>query len=195
MTNKDLIKKIIDEKGYVTGTIIKEKGIDTWYLSDMVKKGILKRIGRGIYLGTKGVYDEYFVFQYQNEKAIFSYSNALYFHNLTDQIPHRLEVTVYQGYNAYRFNKNIRVHYVKKDFHNMGVIEIESPYGNPIKVYDKERTLCDLVISKKVIESDVFKQAFQEYFKQSNKDLNKLMKYARIMGIETEMFTLIEVLA
>jgi predicted transcriptional regulator of viral defense system len=194
MTNIEIIQQITEEKGYITSKMIKEKNISSWFLTDMVKKGMLKRIGRGVYVSDKGVYDEYFDFQYRNSKAIYSFSNALYFHGLTDQIPSHLEVTVYQGYNAHRFEQNVIVHYVKKDIHQLGAIELISPSGNPIRVYDKERSLCDLVSSRQIVESEVFKKAFQSYFRNSDKDVNKLMSYATKLGIETEMFTLIEVL-
>lgn len=195
MTNQEVIKKVVKQKGYVTSKILKEKNIPSWYLTNMVNKGLLRRIERGVYVDENGVYDEYFVFQYLYSKVIYSFSNALYLHGLTEHIPTQLEVTVYQGYNTHRFGKNINVHYVKKDVHLLGVVDVTSPYGNPIRVYDKERTLCDLVRSKKVIESEVFKIAFQNYFRQSEKAVQKLMKYAAKLGVESEMFTLIEVLA
>lgn len=195
MTNEEIIQEIVREKGYVSSKILKEKNIPSWYLSNMVRKDLLRRIDRGIYVNEKGIHDEYFFFQYLHTKSIYSYSNALYLQGLTDQIPTRLEVTVYQGYNTHRFDKNVIAHYVKKDVHNLGVIDILSPYGNSVNVYNKERTLCDLVSSKKIIESEVFKKAFQTYFQQMDKDVHKLMKYATKLGIESEMFTLIEVLS
>ena len=195
MTNEEKILKIVKEKGYITGDIVTEMGIDTWYLTSLVKKRKIQRISRGVYINSGGIYDEYFVFQYLHTKAIYSYSTALFLHELTDKIPFKLEVTVYQGYNTHRFPDNVIVHYVKKEIYELGTSKNISPYGNPIRIYDKERTLCDLVVSKKVVESEVFKKAFQEYFRQSYKNVNKLMKYAKEMNIETEMFTLIEVLS
>lgn len=195
MTNEEKVLKIVKEKGYITGNIVVEMGIDTWYLTSLVRKGKIQRISRGVYIDNEGIYDEYFVFQYLHAKAIYSYSTALFLHELTDTIPFKPEVTVYQGYNTHRFPDNVTVHYVKKEIYELGIIEEKSPYGNPIRIYDKERTLCDLVVSKKVVESEVFKKAFQAYFRQSYKNVNKLMKYAKKMNIETEMFTLIEILS
>lgn len=195
MTNIEIIQDMAKEKGYVTSKMVNEQNISSWFLSDMVNRGMLRRAGRGVYILNQGVYDEYFVFQYRNSKAIYSFSNALYFHDLTDQIPSQIEVTVYQGYNAHRFEDNVIVHYVNKDVYYLGMIEMISPYGNSIKVYDKERSLCDLVASRKIVESEVFKKTFQSYFKRSDTDVKKLMNYSSKLGIETEMFTLIEVLA
>lgn len=195
MSNMEKIMEKVRHRGYVTSKLVREEGIGSWYLSDMVRKGKLERVSRGVYVPKKGVYDEYFVFQYHHSKAIYSYSNALFLHGLTEEIPTHLEVSVYQGYNPHRFDDGVIVHYVKKAIHELGVIEMDSPFGNPIRVYDKERTLCDLVVSKRIVESEVYKKAFQSYFRQSDNNVKKLMKYATEMGIETEMFTLVEVLS
>lgn len=194
MTNEEKIKNIVAEKGYITGKLLKENGIETWYITNMVKKGILERISRGIYISNDGVYDERFVFQYNNTKAIYSYSNALYLHDLTDYIPAQLEVTVYQGYNTHRFNGNISTHYVKKAIYKLGIMECHSVFGNKIKTYDKERTLCDLLTNRRNMESEIFKMAFQKYFNRPDKNISKLMKYAKLMDIEIEMFEIIEVM-
>ena len=195
MNNYEKIEELISKNGIVTTKEVEENSIPRWFLSEMVRQGKLEKISRGMYINKNGVYDEYFVFQSRHKTSIFSYSNALYFHNLTEKIPSRIEVTVYQGYNTHRFDKNTTVHYVKKNIHKLGIIEIVSPYGNKINVYDIERCMCDLVKSRKVIESEVFKKAFQTYARKKDKDLIKLFRYAKEMGIESDMFNIMEVLS
>ena len=195
MNNYEKIEELISKNGIVTTKEVEENSIPRWFLSEMVRQGKLEKVSRGIYINKDGVYDEYFVFQNHHRKAIFSYNNALFFHNLTEKIPSKIEVTVYQGYNTHRFDKNTIVHYVKKDIHKLGIKEIESPYGNRINVYDIERCMCDLVKSRKVIESEVFKKAFQTYARREEKDLLKLFRYAKAMGIESDMYDIMEVLS
>lgn len=194
MNNYEKIEKLMKKNGIITTKEVEEKNIPRWFLSEMVRRGKLKNISRGIYINTDGVFDEYFVFQNRNKSSIFSYSNALYFHNLTEKIPSKIEVTVYQGYNTHRFAENIIVHYVKKEIHDLGVIEIISPYGNIIRGYDRERCMCDLVKSRKVVESEVFKKAFQAYARSEEKDIVKLYRYAKVMKIELDMYNIMEVL-
>ena len=48
--NRDNIKKIIEKNnGIITAKEVDKYGIDSWHLTDMVRKGELERIGRGIY--------------------------------------------------------------------------------------------------------------------------------------------------
>ena len=195
MNNYDKIRILLDEKGIITTQNVEKKGIPRWFLSKMVKQGELKKISRGIYTDEDGFYDEYFVFQNHHKSSVFSYENALYFHDLTDKIPSFIEVTVYQGYNVHRFPENTIVHYVKKEIHRLGVTTIKSPFGNLINVYNIERCICDLVKSRKFIESEVFKKALQAYMKREHKDLHKLFEYAKVMGIESDMYNIMEILS
>ena len=195
MNNYEKIEKLVSKKGVITTKEVEENSIPRWFLTEMVRQGKLKKISRGMYVNETGVYDEYFVFQSRHKSSIYSYSNALYFHDLTDKIPSNIEVTVYQGYNTHRFDKNTTIHYVKKDIHKLGVIEVVSPYGNVINVYDIERCMCDLVKSRKIVESEVFKKAFQTYVRREDKDMIKLFKYAKVMGIESDMYNIMEVLS
>ena len=195
MNNYEKIEKLISKKGVITTKEVEENSIPRWFLSEMVKQGKLKKISRGMYINETGIFDEYFIFQSRHKSAIFSYGNALYFHDLIDKIPSNIEVTVYQGYNAHRFDKRTITHYVKKEIHRLGITEIVSPYGNKINIYDIERCVCDLVKSRGVIESEVFKKAFQTYARREDKDINKLFRYAKAMGVESEMYNIMEVLS
>ena len=57
------------------------------YLSRLLKDGKLLRVKKGIYITKDGDYDEYYFFQHQYKKAIFSYETALYLLGQTDKIP------------------------------------------------------------------------------------------------------------
>jgi hypothetical protein len=81
MTQYEEIYKISNENnGIVTANMVAENNIDSWYLSDMVEKGKLTLVSRGIYTTEGGDFDEYFFFQLKNKRCIYSYSSALYLH-------------------------------------------------------------------------------------------------------------------
>ena len=94
---KDILKT---SSGIITSKQLKALNIPTVYLTRLVEKGELTRVDRGIYIDSTGDYDEFFFFQTRYSTAIYSYVTSLYFHNLTEIIPHELEITVYKGYNA-----------------------------------------------------------------------------------------------
>lgn len=89
----------------------------------------------------------------------------------------------------------MKLHYVQKDLFDVGLSEIETPLGNNVYVYDVERTICDVVLNRKKIDTQIFTDAITRYFKSNNKNLRKLIKYSRIFNIEEDIRKYIEVLS
>lgn len=186
--------KIKENQGIITNRELAKNNIPTIYLHRMVKDGFLERVDRGVYISKDGDHDEYYFFSNRYDVPIFSYTSSLYLHDVTDFIPQKMEVTVYRGYNAHRIDKNVIVHYVSRDLYGLGITKIKTKYGNMVKAYNKERTFCDFVKSRKEIDSELFSKTINNYIKDKNKDLNKLYDYASKMQIEREVSEIIEVI-
>lgn len=63
-----------------------------------------------------------------------------------------------------------------------------------IRVYDKERCICDIIRNKKHMDFQVFTIAMNTYFRDQDKDIYKLSKFASIFGIEDRIKLYAEVL-
>ena len=71
---------------------------------------------------------------------------------------------------------------------------MKSPFGMQIWVYDVERTICDIIKNKNKIDAEIFSKALKNYIASKKKNINRLMKYARIMNIEKKVLEYMEVL-
>jgi hypothetical protein len=80
------------------------------------------------------------------------------------------------------------------DRYELGVITVDSPSGNVIRVYDVEKTLCDMFSPRHKADKDVQLTALKRYMKRKNKDLSKLMRYAKILRVEKGLRPYLEVL-
>ena len=88
----------------------------------------------------------------------------------------------------------IKVYTIKKELHGVGVITMNTPFGNPVLVYDVERTICDVIRNRSGIEMQIWQNALKQYAKCQNKDLRKLMRYARMFHVEKLLRQYLEVL-
>ena len=92
MTNFEKISKIIKSNGgYVTGRDVSEANIPTSALSQYIKKYNLIKQCPGFYSTEDWMADDYFIFQYQYPKLIYSFYGAAYLHRLGDFISTSLE--------------------------------------------------------------------------------------------------------
>lgn len=179
--------------GIITSAYCRENNIPTVYLSRLAKEGKLFRVQKGIYIIEDGDYDEYYFFQYQYGKAIFSYETALFLLGVTDKIPWRIDVTVYNGYKFNEKQETLNINYVKKSIYNLGIMQKKTMFGNIVNVYSYERILCDFISNKEKMDTEVYVKLIRSYSKYKDKDIHSLYEIARKMGIEDKVKEVMEV--
>ncbi|MDU5743456.1 MAG: transcriptional regulator [Finegoldia magna] len=194
----DALKNHLENFSIITNEDAYELGYDRNFLSDLTTDGKLERLRPGVYQVKGELTDDFVLISSKSKRIVFSHQTALYLHDLSDRTPNIFHISVPQGYNASHIKKrykNLKLHYVQKDLFDVGLSEIETPLGNNVYVYDVERTICDVVLNRKKIDTQIFTDAITRYFKSNNKNLRKLIKYSRIFNIEEDIRKYIEVLS
>lgn len=191
------IKRIADENnGFIKTSAVEAAGISRPMLRKYVENGTLEQVRKGLYVLADDLADEFALLQMQSTKAIFSYGTALYLWGLSDRTPHRLDITIPQGTNISRLKRDnpmLRCHYVQPEIYDMGITEIKSPQGAVVRLYDKERCICDLIRDKDKVDIQIYTQAIKDYF-NTKADRRKLLKYSKVLGVEDKVRTYMEVL-
>ena len=173
--------------GYVTSKQISNFGIHRMYLNIMKKKGMIEKVGNGIYIDSNKIEDSYFVLSLELPNVIYSHMTALYFYGLSIKAPNeKYDVTVPNNYYNYKLKEH-NVFYVSKNIYELGLIEIETPMGNKVRAYDIERCICDIIKSKNRMDLEHVKHSIKTYIKSKDKNIIKLSKYANEMGIKDEV--------
>lgn len=185
-----------NNNGFVRTSQVEQLGISRPMLRKYTNDGKLEQVRKGIYALTDDFVDEYALLQEQAKDAIFSYGTALYLWGLSDRVPHIYDITVFKGKNVTvlkKNNPNLRCHYLMKEYYEIGITKICTPQGAIVKVYDKERCICDLIRDKDKVDSQLYIHAIKEYFKGSC-DNRKLIKYGKVFGVEDRIRAYMEVL-
>ena len=182
MINK-ILKIMKKNNEIITPAQLEEKGISRVYLSRMEEEGIIERIDRGIYVTKDFKYDEYYLFQLKYPKAIFSYNTALYFYEMTERTPIKMDVTVYREYNPHRFKDLVNVYKVSKELYNLGVTERKSPQGMKVKTYNLERTVCDIIKDNASLDIETRNKAIKKCIKSKEFSASTMFEYAKKMNI------------
>ena len=190
-----VITMVKENNGFITSAQITDAGIARRVLSELLKENRLYKTERGIYALPDTWEDEMFILQYRFAKGIFSNETALYLHGLSDRTPSVYTMTFPSGYNSQSAKKSgIAVKFTKPEIHEMGVIEMPSPCKNSIRVYDKERTLCDIVKGNNACEIGIVNQAMKIYAASHEKNMSKLISYAEQLRVKPKILRYMEVL-
>lgn len=190
------MENLIQNYDYLTPKIAEESGISKFKFYKYVHENRLEAVSRGIYSTGDDWVDELYVLHQRCPKAIFSHDEAFYYHGLIDREPFTPTLTLYSGYNSHRLTAdgNCKVYTVKRELLEIGKIVVKDNTGNMIPMYDLERTICDLVRSRSNIEAQDFNSALKTYVSRRDKDLNRLMEYAKLFRVANVIRRYMEVL-
>ena len=181
--------------GLVTTAQVVDAGIPRARISDMVKAGKLERVQRGVYCLADAWEDELLATQLRFPKGVFSDGTALYLHGYTDRTPFRLTMTFPRSYRATKAREEgIEVRTCADDVLGLGLTAVKTSYGNEVRAYDLERTLCDIVRGRRVVDAQLVNPAMKQYVRSGTRDIQKLLDYARDLGVERKIRNYLEVL-
>ncbi len=189
---KDLV---LEDNEILTREMARNAGISKYKFYQFLKENEYEQIGHGVYASKDAWVDELLVIHGRCPQGVFSHDEAFYYHGLTDREPLVHTLTMYSGYNSHRLSADgIKVYTVKKELLNIGKIIVTNNSGNDIPMYDLERTICDLIRSRSSIEAQEFNSVLKTYVSRKDKNLNRLMEYAKLFRVEKILRRYMEVL-
>lgn len=196
MSYQAKLEKLIEDKdGLILTKEAVAAGVPRQYLNIFVRKNRLERVAHGVYLTPDAFDDEMYRLQAKNQRTIFSHETALYLHDLTDRDPIEWSVTVPYGYNATHLRaEGVKVYTVKKALHQVGVMELKTIYGRPIKAYNKERTICDIIRNRNKMDIAILNEAIRRYLNTKDKNIPLLLRYAEKLDVQNVVRKYLEIL-
>ncbi len=196
MSNATLIMEIVKKNnGVITASEVTKAGISRGSLKHLVDIGILEHASRGVYQLAEVWDDEMYQLQVRYKKGIFSGETALFLSDLTDRTPLDFHMTFPLNYNINALkNENVICTRTKPDRYELGIVQLKTPAGNPVKAYSMERTLCDILRKQSNTDIQVISEAFKRYVKRSEKNIPLISEYASNLKVEKRLRAYFEVL-
>jgi predicted transcriptional regulator of viral defense system len=191
------LRSYLTDNPVITNKDAEKMGIERRVLANLANQGKIERIRPGVYQKAGEIVDDFALISSKSKRIVFSHQTALFLHDLSDRAPNVFYIAVPQGYNASHIKKrhnNLKVRYVDKELHIVGIAKLETPLGNMVPVYDRERTICDIIIDRERIDKQIFKDGLTRYFRGKDKNLRRLVKYSGLFKIEDEVRRYMEIL-
>ncbi|QAT42156.1 type IV toxin-antitoxin system AbiEi family antitoxin domain-containing protein [Aminipila luticellarii] len=192
---KEIQRLLEENKGYITTAQVTAAGIQRRVLAELIVEKRIYRVARGLYALPETWEDEMYFLQSRFSKGIFSNETALYLHGLSDRTPISYTLTFPHGYNAAGLKEqNVKAKFVITEIYSLGIMEKLSPCGNLLRVYDVERTLCDIVKGRNACDIQLVNQAMKAYAVCKERDMAKLLAYAEQLRVKPKILKYMEVL-
>ena len=195
------IKKI-DELCKTKGPVIRSSilrsagfcGKDTY---ELIQLGLIQRLRRGYYVSSIKLndMDNYEMLTALVPNAVISLFSAAQYHDLSSVIPQKIDITLpnYKRIPVLPDNLQVNIYKAIPRIYEVGIQTVkEKEYS--MKIYDRERTVCDFFRMRFQIGKDCAFEALKNYM-AGKKNLQKLYEYAEILQIKGVLHPYLEVLA
>jgi predicted transcriptional regulator of viral defense system len=171
-------------------------GLSSRQIKKLIEEDVISKIKRGFYeLSDEMPQEEEVVIARLFPHAVIFLESALFHYEYTDRIPLAWQIAVDKDSNKTQYDIDyplIEPYYLESKFIEVGV-DIKEVEGITVKIYDRDRTICDVLRYENKLEREVFSNAIKRYVKDPKKNVRNLFKYAEIFNIKNKVQTYIGV--
>lgn len=193
--NSKLLNFIETNNNMVTTAQILSLGFSKQLPVKYVSAGLLERIRHGVYILPDSVHDDMYTLMLSSESIIFSHESALFLNGLSDRTPFIHTITMPSSKTLPHAIKNeCMCFYIKPDLHSIGLVEKLNTFGNKVRCYNIERTICDFIRTRSRCDEETVISAIKNYALYKNKNLERLANYAKIFKVFDDVKKYMEVL-
>ncbi len=128
-------------------------------------------------------------------EAILCLDTALFYYGYSDRTPSVWHLAVDKDIQKSRFK--IDYPFIKPYFWESNIVAIGITEGeidnNKVRIYDKDRTICDCLRYMGKMDKEVFNKAIQNYIRDEKKSITNLLDYAKKLRVHKKVKDLIGV--
>jgi predicted transcriptional regulator of viral defense system len=187
--------ELIKHGGIMKTSELKAVGLNSRQILRLVEENTISKIKTGFYeIAGMSIPDEVLIAKLFPTAVVYLES-ALMYYGYTDRIPAAWQIAV---------DKNISKPQLKISYPPIMPFFLDNKYietgldlfevnGVKIRIYDKERTICDVLRYANKLDREVFNSAIQRYVKDKDRNIKRLMEYAKKMRVTQKVKTYVGV--
>lgn len=186
-TNSNRLLSLAEERGILRAREAEREGIARKYLTRLVDRGKLVRIGRGLYRRrdhTVTAHHSLAVAAKRVPKGTVCLLSALQFHNLTTQNPMDVWLAIGHKDRAPTVDAvSLRIVRMSGEAHAEGIEEHEIE-GVSVPIYEPAKTVADCFKYRSRVGLDVALEALRDFHKQGG-PMDLLWRYADLCRVQS----------
>ena len=182
MRDIEVIKKVFNRYGGMMRTYqLSDEKIYYADIAYLIKEGLIEKVRTGCYqwIDEDNLSEAATVVRFFPD-GIFCMDTALRHYGYSNRTPAQWHIAVSKYSNRTRFNIDypfVKPYYVAPDILELGLCE-QNIDSIKVKMYDKERVICDCLRYRNKMDKEIFNKAIQNYVSDTTKSIPKLMEYA-----------------
>lgn len=196
--------------GYTRMKDLKASSFQTRDISRMVKENIIVKVKPGLYrlanvrrivlpvLKVKGsgrvISQGIIDICRAIPEGVICLASALEFYGLTTFNPSEIYVAIPNSSKMPKIDyPPVKVFYFRDRFYKPGIESINAG-STIVKVYNKEKTICDMFRYRNKLGEDLALEGLRNYLSRKDADINKIGEYASICGVKSTLMPYLKAL-
>ena len=189
----DLARRV----GALSAADLDAHGLPREYLSRLTRRGLLERLGRGVYVipgASNSAHHSLAHVSARVPDCVICLLSALAYHNITTQLPSQAWIAIHRGRRAPKIDHPpIRVVVVSEPAFSAGV-EVHEIDGRRVRIYSVAKTLADCFKYRNKIGLDVALEALNEAWTKRLFTMGELERFAKLCRVSRVMRPYLEAL-
>ena len=195
--NTEYLKQIFTKYDYIMTTA--QLNLEKLYYRDiqqMLKKGMIEKVKRGYYHWIEdNDFKEVVIINKLFPDAILCMETALFYYSYSDRNPAEWHIAIDKNASRQRTKIDypfVRAYRIESDLLLIGETKGEIDF-TPVRIYDRDRTMCDVLKNMNKMDREIFNKSIQGYVKDPQKNIPNLMRYAKELRVQKRVKDLIGV--
>lgn len=162
----------------------------------MLDEGLIEKIKRGYYHWIEDYgKSEVLIINRLFPDAVLCMETALFYYRYSDRNPAEWNITIDK--NVSRNRTKIDYPFIKEYRVEPALVTLGETTGKidfiDVRIYDRDRTICDVLRNMNKMDKEIFNKAIQNYVKDPKKNIPNLMQYAKVLKVQKRVKDLIGV--
>ena len=162
----------------------------------MLNEGLIEKIKRGYYHWIECYGKaEIVIINRLFSDGVLCMDTALFYYKYSDWTPAEWHITIDKNTSRQRTQVEypmIKAYRVESELLPLGETEGEID-SQKVRIYDRDRTICDVLRNMNKMDKEIFSTAIQGYVKDPKKNISNLMQYAKALRVQKRVKDIIEV--
>ena len=190
MNSNKKIKNVFNKNGGIMKTSeLNALGINYRQIQRLLDEQIVEKIKHGYYILYNSFPREEVIIARMFPDAVIYLESALFYYEYTDRVPNSWQITVNKHSYPKQYNisyMKIKPYFIKEDYRKIGINNILID-NVEVKIYDKNKTICDVLRYENKVDNELFTSAIKNYIKDNEKDIRTLMEYGDILNVSNKI--------
>ncbi|OGU57730.1 MAG: hypothetical protein A2V66_17235 [Ignavibacteria bacterium RBG_13_36_8] len=192
-----IVEYIAENGGFASMKELKEANFHTREIISLVKEKTIEKIKSGFYrISDYGFFEDVNVSLITvcraEPQAVICLLSALDYYEMTDFNPSEIYYAIPHSQKRKSFDTPpVKTFFFRERFYTPGIETIRTEYGK-LRIYNREKTVCDMFRYRNKLGEDLAMQALKNYLKQKKKSIATLIKYAEICQVKTVIIPILK---